>query len=432
MSVAIVGSGPAGFYTAEALLRAGDDVRVDIIERLPTPFGLIRAGVAPDHAKTRNVIRAYDKTARAAAVRYYGNVTLGRDVTLDALSEIYDAVVLATGAPRDRSLAIPGADKTGVYGAAAFVGWYNGHPDFHDLNPELNTMAAAVIGIGNVAVDIARILVKTPEEMAGTDIADHAAAAIHASPLVDVTMFGRRGPLQAKFSNVELREMGELADACPMLDAAQLPAHGDDFLSDRDRRMAERNLATLRGFSTMAPAGRRKRVHFCFFSNPVAVLGDARVTGLRLERTVVEDGRAVGTGEVFDIPCGLVLSAIGYHSDPIPGVPFDEKRGIIANRDGRVAPGVYVVGWAKRGPSGVIGSNKPDGLDAAAQIRADVGAGGKPGREALELRLAATGVRWMGYEDWQRIDAAEIAAAAPGAPRRKFTTIADMLAVLDR
>ena len=432
MSVAIVGSGPAGFYTAEALLRAGDDVRVDIIERLPTPFGLIRGGVAPDHAKTKNVARAYAKTALNPAVRFYGNVTLGRDITLDTLTEIYDAVVLATGAPHDRPLAIPGADKTGVYGAAAFVGWYNGHPDFHDLNPDLDTEAAVVIGIGNVAVDIARILVKTPEEMTGTDITDDAAAAIRAAPLVDVIMFGRRGPLQAKFSNVELREMGALADACPVLDAAQLPEHVDAALSDRDRRMAERNLETLRAFSTMKPAGRRKRVHFRFFSNPVEVLGGAHVEGLRLERTVVEDGRAVGTGEYFEIPCGLVLCAIGYHSDPIPGVPFDEKRGIVANRDGRVAPRVYVVGWAKRGPSGVIGSNKPDGLNAAEQIRADIAAGGKPGREALESRLAAKRVRWVSYEDWQRIDAAEIAAAAPGAPRRKFTTIADMLAVLDR
>lgn len=436
LSVAIIGSGPSGFYTAEALLRACEDVEVDIIERLPTPYGLIRGGVAPDHAKTKNVARAYEKTARDPRVRYYGNVTLGDDVSLAALRAMYDAVVLATGASVDRVLGIPGDDKRGVVGVAAFVGWYNGHPDFRDLAPPLDTESVAVIGVGNVAVDVARVLTKTPAEMAATDLADYAADAIHAAPIKDVYMFGRRGPLDAKFSNVELREMGQLEDSTPVVDKAQLPdevpAAYAATLSDRDLRMTQRNLATLHEFAAADPAGRTKRVHFPFFASPVEILGDGRVEGIRMERTVVDGGRAVGTGETFDVACGLVIPAIGYHSDPIDDVPF--KWGRSDNDDGRITQGLYAVGWIKRGPSGVIGSNKPDGDTAARQIVEDCGAAGsdeKPGRSALDPHLRASGVRVVGFDDWKRIEAAEEAAAAPDAPRRKFSQVTEMLAVLD-
>ena len=436
LSVAIVGSGPSGFYTAEALLRACEDIEIDIIERLPTPYGLIRGGVAPDHAKTKNVARAYEKTARDPRVRYYGNVTLGNDVSLPALQGMYDAVVLATGAAVDRPLGIPGDDKQGVVGVAAFVGWYNGHPDFRDLDPPLDTRAVAVIGVGNVAVDVARVLTKTPAEMAETDLTDYAAKAIHAAPIRDVYMFGRRGPHHAKFSNVELREMGQLEDSAPVVDKAQLPAEVPaDYaatLSDRDLRMTQRNLATLHELAATDPAGRTKRVHFPFYANPVEILGDEAVAGIRMERTVVEDGRAIGTGETFDVACGLVIPAIGYHSDPIEGVPFEWGRS--ANDDGRIAPGLYAVGWIKRGPSGVIGSNKPDGDTAARQITEDCGATGsdeKGGRGALDNHLQANNIRVVGFDDWKRIEAAEEAAAAPQAPRRKFSRVTEMLAVLD-
>jgi ferredoxin--NADP+ reductase len=431
LSVAIVGSGPAGFYTADALLEANADCEIDIIERLPTPYGLIRAGVAPDHAKTKNVARAYEKIATDPRVRYYGNIEIGRDISIAELRERYDAVVLATGASVDRRLGIKGDDKAGVLGVAAFVGWYNGHPDFADLKPHLATETVAVIGIGNVAVDVARVLVKTPEEMAATDLTDYAAKAIQAAPIRHVRMFGRRGPSDARFTNVELREMGHLKDAAPVVDPAQLPDKPIGEHSERDLRMIEKNLGTLREFSTIEPGLRRKRVHFEFFANPVEILGGARVEGVRFERTKVEDGRAIGSGQFFEVACGLVIPAIGYYSEPIPGVPFDRKRGVAVNADGRVEPGLYAVGWIKRGPSGVIGTNKPDGDLAAEQIAADRGAGGKPGRAAFERLIGERKLRAIGFADWKRIEAAEIANARPGAPRRKFCRVADMLAVLD-
>lgn len=430
LNVAIIGSGPSGFYTADALLKSDRDVHVDIIERLPTPFGLIRGGVAPDHQTTKKVARTYEKTALTDQVAYFGNVEVGKDVSIDELREIYDAVVLAIGAPRDRKLGIPGEDKKGVFGSADFVGWYNGHPDFTDLNPNLDTRNVAVIGNGNVAIDIARVLVKTTHEMSETDIAHHSAEAIEESPITDVYMFGRRGPVEAKFTNVELREMGKLDNCVPIIDPAQLPDEVTGDMSDRDRRLKERNLATLREFLEVDPAGKDKQVHFAFYAAPVEVLGEDEVEGLRLERTKVENGRAVGTGEFFEIECKLVIAAIGYYSAPIDGVPFDIDKGIVVHDDGRVGNGVYAVGWIKRGPTGVIGSNKPDGDTAARQIIEDVGAGGKPGRESLKSLLDERNVRYLSYADWQAIDEAEQAAARPGAPRRKFVNITDMLDAL--
>ena len=431
INVAVIGAGPSGFYTVDALLKADKDIRVDIIERLPTPFGLIRGGVAPDHQTTKKVARVYEKTALTDGVGYFGNVEVGRDVTIAELQEMYDAIVLAVGAPRDRKLGIPGEDKTGVFGSADFVGWYNGHPDFTDLAPDLNTNTVVVIGQGNVAVDTARVLVKTPKEMTETDIADHAADAIAASPITDVYMVGRRGPIEAKFTNVELREMGKLEDCQPVINPAQLPDEVTGDWSDRDLRLKERNLATMKEFPDVDPAGKSKRVHFTFFAKPVEILGGDKVEGIRMEHTRVEDGRSVGTGEFFEIECGLVIPAIGYFSDPFPGVPFDADNGIVVHDEGRVGDGIYAVGWIKRGPTGVIGTNKPDGDIAATQIVEDIADGTKPGREALEALLDDRSVRHLRYQDWQTIDAAEVAAAKPGAPRRKFVTIDSMLAALD-
>ncbi len=462
LAVAVVGAGPSGFYAAAALLKALDRVEIDIIEALPTPFGLIRGGVAPDHQSTKRVARAFARTARDPRVHFHGNVRLDRDVSIAELREAYDAVVLAVGMADDRDLEIPGAGLAGVFGAAAFVGWYNGHPDFRDLDPDLDTGAACVIGNGNVAIDVARVLVKTPEEMADSDLADHAAQAIQAAPLRDVYLIGRRGPVQAKFTNKELTEMGALADCAAVVDPALLPGEVSGPMPERDRRLAEKNLATLKGFAAQAPnaaayMAKAKRVHFLFNARPVAVLGEGRCAALRLEKTRLEDGRAVGTGAFFEIPCGLVVSAIGYRMAPIEGLALDSATGGIANRDGRVGPGLYVAGWAGRAPSGVIGTNKADGDRVAELIQADFpqadfpqadfpqgggpagggpGGGGaakglKPGRAALVRRLAERGVRRVGFADWERIDAAEVAAAPPGAPRRKLTRIADLLAVLD-
>ena len=431
--VAIVGSGPSGFYTADALLRSGGDYQVDIIDRLPTPFGLIRAGVAPDHQKTKNVSRAYEKTALNDNVAYFGNVDIGKDVSVEELRKLYDAVVLAIGSPYDRKLGLPGEDKKGVFGSADFVGWYNGHPDFRDLEPDLNTAAVVVIGVGNVAIDCARVLVKTPEEMSYTDIATHAAEAIHASPLKDVYMIGRRGPIDAKFTNVELREMGELKNCIPIIDGAVIPNEVpvEMEMSDRDRRLKERNLGTLKSFVGALPEGREKRVHFQFNASPVEILGGDTVEGIRMEVNEVQGGRAVGTGETYDISCGIVIPAIGYQGQPLEGIPFDDWNGVIKNDDGRVSEGVYAVGWIRRGPTGVIGTNKHDGDRAAEQILEDCMDGGKAGRAGLTAFLREQGVRWVDYDGWQQIDQAEKSAALKGAPRRKLTRVPEMLALLN-
>lgn len=432
VSVAIVGAGPSGFYTAEALAKSDLDVEIDMIERLPAPFGLIRYGVAPDHQTTKNVIRAYSKTAQEDCCRFWGNVEIGRDLSMGQLREMYDAVVVSVGSALDRPLGIPGDDKKGVVGAAAFVGWYNGHPDFADLDPPLDCARAVVIGQGNVAIDISRVLVKTREELAVSDIVPVALEAIQASPIRDVHMVGRRGPVEAKFTNVELREMGELADAAAIVDPDVLPeaVPEDADLSDRDRRLRERNLATMRGFTEQDASGKSKRVHFDFLASPVEIIGSDRVEAVRFERNRVVDGRARGTGEFYTLECGLVLPAIGYRAEPIDGLPHDASAGVVPSDDGKVEPGLYVAGWVKRGPTGVIGSNKPDGRAVADHIAADIPQGTRPGRAALEAHLRAQGGRIVDFADWQKIDAAEIAAAGESAPRRKFTTIADMLAVL--
>lgn len=451
-SVAIIGAGPSGFYTAEALRRSKRDYRIDLLEGLPTPFGLIRSGVAPDHQSTKRVARSYERTAADKAVRYYGNVQVGRDIGLAELRRLYEAVVVAVGAPLDRELNLPGGDKAGVYGSAAFVGWYNGHPTHRDLEPDLNVTAVAVIGNGNVALDIARVLVKTPAEMSGTDLPEHAAEVLHAAPVRDVYLIGRRGPLEAKFTNVELREMGRLSDALPVVDGGQLPEGPNPAASERDRRLQAKNLETLRSFTALNDGGqlggqhgghndghnesRRKRVHFQFFLRPLEVLGDGHVEGLRLERTRLEEGRVVGTGETVDLPCGAVIAAIGTRAQPLEGLPFDDRSGTVVNRRGRVAKGLYVVGWARRGPTGVIGTNKPDADEIARHIEADLTdakapPGHRTGRAALEDLLAERGVTWVSFDDWKAIEAAEIEAAAPGMPRKKLISIAEMLAVLD-
>ncbi len=432
LKVAVVGSGPSGFYATEALAKKCPGCEIDIIERLPTPFGLIRGGVAPDHQSTKRVSRAFERTVARPEVHYYGNVAIGQDISLVALRDTYDAVILAIGAPLDRPLNIPGDKLAGVIGSAAFVGWYNGHPDYRDLEPDLDCQAVAILGNGNVALDIARLLVKTRGELAVTDLPDYALEAITKSRISDVYMLGRRGPAEAKFTNVELREMGQLENCVPVVDPAQLPEsiEGQDC-SERDLRLKQKNLATLQSFATVDPSGKHKRVHFCFFAQPKAVLGEDRVSGLRLERTRVVDGKPEGTGEVFDLACGLVIPAIGYRSARIEGVPFDERRGIIPNEDGRVAEGLYVAGWIRRGPTGVIGTNKPDGEVVADHIQGHVAAGGKPGRQGLEAALQSKGVQWVDLKGWQAIDQAEIEHARDGAPRAKLLTIDEMLAAAD-
>ena len=435
--VAIIGSGPAGFYTAKALLRACRTCEIDVIERLPTPYGLIRGGVAPDHQTTKRVAKKFEKTALVEEVNYYGNVEINRHVGLAELRDLYDAVVLAVGAPGDRKLTIPGADKYGVFGSAAFVGWYNGHPDFWDLDPSLDSEVAVVVGNGNVALDCARILLRTRQGMAGTDLPMHVQGAIAASPIVDVYILGRRGPAEASFTNVELRELSQLTKAEPRVRKDHLPDDSEAALAAyvaRERRVRERNLKTLAEFASLEPDTKPKRLHLEFFTSPVEVLGDERVEGLRCERTQLIDGRAQGTGEFFEISCGLVISAIGYRAERFAGAPYDEKRNIIPNDKGRVEPGLYVAGWIKRGPSGVISSNRPDGEIVACHIRDDILVDGDPtklGRVGLEKLLRERRHRWVTFGDWQRLDALEEAAADYQAPRQKFVTVEEMLEALD-
>jgi ferredoxin--NADP+ reductase len=431
--VAIVGSGPAGYYTAEALQKA-QDIAIDVIDRLPVPYGLIRTGVAPDHQSIKAVSRRYEGVALTDNVRFVGHVSVGDDVSIDELLSLYDAVVLATGAPNDRPLDIPGADLPGVIGSAAFVGWYNGHPDFADLDPPLGASGVAVIGNGNVALDVARILAKTPAEFAGSDIVAHARAALATSHVRDIHILGRRGPHQIAMTPKELGELGHLERAGARVDPGDLPPEGDDAVLEPGMR---KSVAHLRGFAAN-PVAKPVTIDFDFFAMPVAIEGD-RENGGRARRVIVErtkldaDLRSHGTGETYAIEAGLIVTCIGYQTPPIPGVPYEHGRGRFASDEGRVLPGLYAVGWARRGPSGTIGTNKPDGLKIAEMVLEDIGPGaGKAGRAGLDALLASRGVTPVTFRDWRRIEEAEIAAALDGHPREKFVSIDAMLDAIGR
>jgi ferredoxin--NADP+ reductase len=430
---AIIGSGPAGFYTAEALLKQyGDDIRIDLIDRLPVPYGLIRSGVAPDHQSIKAVAKRYEKAALSPHLRFVGNITVGGEVSIAELRGLYDAVILATGAPDDRPLDIPGSDLPGVVGSAAFVGWYNGHPDFAGLAPPLDVAAAAVIGNGNVALDVARILAKTTEEFAGSDIAGHALAALASSSVEAIHILGRRGPHQIAMTPKELGELGHLAQASPRVDAEHLPPAEEDAVLEPGMR---KSVMHLRDFAAAPAAAKRKTIAFDFFSMPVAIEGDGRVERIVVERTALtEDLRSVGTGETFTIPCGLVVTCIGYQTPPIEGVPYEHGRGRFANSEGVIGDGLYCVGWARRGPTGTIGTNRPDGFEVAEKIFATLGtgSGGKAGGDGLDALLSSRGARPVAFGDWQKIEAAEVERARAGSPREKFASIPEMLAVIGR
>jgi NADPH-dependent glutamate synthase beta subunit-like oxidoreductase len=432
-SVAIVGSGPGGMYAAQALIEKAPGTRIDIIDKLPTPFGLIRGGVAPDHQSTKRVDKKYTETAAHEHVRFIGNVEVGKDVSVAELEEIYDAVVLAYGAPYDNKLGIPGEDKEGVFGSNAFVGWYNCHPEFRDLAPDLGVEGAVVIGVGNVAVDVARVLSRTPDEMAVTDVADYAMSDIHDAPLKDVWMFGRRGPMEASFTNNELKELGELEAATCVVEAAQLPDAVPDSFDDREQKVKQRILDTLHKLCVAKVGAKRRTIHLQFYAMPVEILGGDRVEGIRMERTRVEDGgRCVGTGETFDIPCGLVVTCIGSRAHPIEGIPFDDRRGIVVSDEGRVKDRVYAVGWLKRGAVGTIGTNRLDSYGVVDLLLEDVSAGGRAGQDGIDALVKERGIHATSFEDWLRLDELEQEAAHGAAPRRKFTAVKEMLDALGR
>lgn len=443
LRVAVVGSGPAGFYATGQLLAAGTPVEVDLIERLPTPWGLVRFGVAPDHPNIKVVSRVFEKIARQPGFRFLGNVEVGRDLGHDDLVALYDAVVYAVGAQTDRRLGIPGEDLPGSWPATELVAWYNGHPDFQRLGFDLSCERAVVIGNGNVAVDVARMLALSESELATTDTTDEAIAAIVGSGIREILVLGRRGPAQAAFTTPELRELGELADADVAVDPLDLePGAGGDAGADAT---AERNLEVLREYVSRPPAGKRRTLRLRFRTSPVAIHGDGRVEAIEVVRNqLVADGRggvrAVPTDERETIPCGLVLRSVGYRGVPLDGMPFDEERGTIRNREGRVLdaageplPGVYCAGWIKRGPSGVIGTNKKCAAETTEGLLEDARAGrlprhGRSGSSVDEL-LARRGCRVVGYAAWEAIDRAERARGErEGRPRVKLVTWDDLLA----
>jgi ferredoxin--NADP+ reductase len=422
---AVIGAGPSGFYATEQMLKAGFEV--DLYELLPTPFGLVRAGVAPDHPKIKSVTRMYEKTAQHPAFRYFGGVELGAGISREELRERYHAVVYAVGTATDNRLGIPGEDRPGSHSATEFVAWYNGHPDFADHEFDLSATRAVVVGNGNVAVDVARMLVLEPDEVAVTDTADHAVEALASCSVHDVIVLGRRGPVQAAFTTPELRELGELTRA----DVVVEPFDVDEAELDS---AARRNIEVLKDYAQRAPGGRERRVELRFLHSPVEILGDGedgRVTGVRVVKNRLENGRAVPTGEEAVISCGLVLRSIGYRGVPLAGIPFDDKRGLIRNEGGRVVGddgsvqrGEYVVGWVKRGPSGVIGTNKKDAADTVARILEDEQAGALNEPTAVP-EIPEGAITWEG---WRAIDAHETAAGEPqGRPRVKLVRVPHML-----
>ena len=403
---AIVGSGPAGFYTAEALAKAyGDQARIDIIDRYPVPYGLIRFGVAPDHQSLKAVSKRYDQVAEGGNVEFVGNVAVGRDVSAGELRGLYDAVILAIGAPHDRKLGIPGEDLPGVVGSAEFVGWYNGHPDFADLAPPLDGTHAAVIGNGNVALDCARILSKNHHEFEGSDIVGHALEALDHSAVQTITILGRRGPHQISMTPKELGELGHLEAATPVVDGGDFPpVEADDALEPGHRK----SINILRDFAGTGPdASKARRIVFDFFAKPVRIEGDGKAERIIVERTVLDEtGAAQGTGETYEVPAGLIVTSIGYQTPRIDGVPYDDRGGKFANDQGKIAEGLYAVGWARRGPTGTIGTNRPDGYEVAEQVAALMPPGSdgrKAGGEGLAALLDERGIKSTSFADWRSI-----------------------------
>jgi ferredoxin--NADP+ reductase len=439
LRVAVVGSGPAGFYAAGALLGADVAVEVDMIERLPTPWGLVRLGVAPDHPKLKTVSRAFEKIADRPGFRFLGNVEVGRDLGHRELCKLYDAVVYAVGAQTDRGLGIPGEDLPGSWAATEFVAWYNGHPDYQDLRFDLSVECAVVIGNGNVALDVARMLALTPEELAPTDTTDAAIEALNAAAITKIVVVGRRGPAQASFTTPELSELGDLAGADVIVDAADLEG------AEPTDTNSERNLEVLREYASRTPEGKPKRLVLRFLRSPVELTGDGRVETVELVRNRLEpDGhgglRAVSTDEHETLRAGIVFRSVGYRGGALPDVPFDERSGTIRNEGGRVldeqgeqVPGVYAAGWIKRGPTGVIGTNKKDASETVELLLEDERSGRLERRagataEAVDALLAERGAQPVLYEGWSSIDQIERTAGEPhGRPRAKLVTWEELL-----
>jgi ferredoxin/flavodoxin---NADP+ reductase len=451
LRIAVIGSGPSGFYAAEHLQEQEHlAIQVDMYDRLPTPFGLVRGGVAPDHQKIKSVTRVYDRIADHPEFRFYGNVEMGRDLTHADLAAYYHAIVYAVGARTDRRMGIPREHLPGSHSATEFVGWYNAHPDFRHLGFDLSSEAAVVVGNGNVAMDLARILASPADVLTGTDIAEHALEQLAASRIREIHVLGRRGPAQASFTNKELKELGELPGVDVVVDPAQLEL-GPELearLAAAPDRIRDRNLEILRGYAGRAPAGAPRRILLHFLVSPVEIIGSERVEALVVVHNELyesEDGtlRPQPTERRSTLPTGLVFRAIGYQGVPLPGIPFDAMAGVIPNEAGRImdprtgepVPGEYVVGWIKRGPRGIIGTNKPDSQETVRMLLEDLAAGRLdkpevPSRAVLERLLAERRHDFVSYDDWQLIDLLEQERGAGARPRVKFSRVEEMLHAL--
>ncbi len=454
LRVAIIGAGPAAFYAADHLLKSNEGVTVDMFDRLPTPYGLVRAGVAPDHQKIKSVTKAFALTGNDARFRFFGNVEFGRDVTLEDIGEHYHQVLFATGAQSDRKMGIPGEDLCGSHPATEFVAWYNGHPDFRDSHFDLSQETVVIVGVGNVAVDVARILCLSRAELEATDMPTYAVEALSNSQVTSVYLVGRRGPAQAAFTTPELKELDEMEEADLMILPAEAeldPLSVEDMAKSTDRLLV-RKVEMIQAAAAKPATDKPKKLYLRFFVGPTEINGDqhGQVRSVTLAHNVLqrtETGTLVtkATGTTETIEAGLVFRSVGYRGVPLPGVPFNERQGVILNAAGRVLdpkteqplPGVYTSGWIKRGPSGVIGTNKPDSVETANNMLEDAAAErtftpSKLEMGAIPALLASRGVRSVSFDEWQRLDALELAGgAAKGRPRAKFTSIGEMLAALD-
>jgi ferredoxin--NADP+ reductase len=453
LRVAIIGSGPSGFYAADHLQKQKDlTVSIDMFDRLPTPYGLVRGGVAPDHPKIKSVTKAYDRIAAKPNFHFYGNVEFGKDILLADIAQMYHAVIYAVGAQTDRNLGIPGEELSGSHAATEFVAWYNAHPDYRHLSFDLTQENVAVIGVGNVAMDVVRILASSYEELRRTDIADYALDALKESRVKNIYILGRRGPAQAAFTNPEIKELGELeaADVLVGPTEVELDELSQAFIDTGSDKTAVRNVEILRQYNQRGDTGKQRKIIMRFLASPVEIHGDGCVESMKIVKNeLYEDDRGNlrprATDHFETIPVGLVFRSVGYRGVPLPDVPFYDRWGTIPNDKGRVLTdmdgdqvvGNYVVGWIKRGPSGIIGTNKPDAVETVDLLLADREAGTlynpvntDPG--AVETLLTARGVRYVTFADWQRLDELEQERGkAIDRPRLKFSTVEEMLAALD-
>lgn len=448
LQVAIVGAGPSGFYATEALIKSDIHVRINLIERLPSPYGLVRSGVAPDHPKLKMAIQVYDKIAQSDEFNFIGNVTVGVDISVGELCNTHHAVIFTCGAETDRKLGIDGEDLAGSHTATEFVGWYNGHPDYRERQFDLSHETAIIIGQGNVAADVSRILSKTVDELKHTDIAQHALDVLAESKIKDVYVIGRRGPAQAKFAPKELREFAELDDCMPVIDPAELelnPASQAE-LEEKSNAASKKIYDLFSDYSTISSTGKSKRCHFQFLRSPVALLGNDRLEKIRLEKNQLTgeplNQSARGSGETYDMEAGILFRSIGYRGVAIKGVPFDDSWGVFPNTDGRIIEDnnpvlqLYTAGWIKRGPSGIIGTNRACSVATVNSLISDLPQLNNlqinSNIESLYSLLDARNIQHINFAQWKLIDSAEIErGAAKNKPREKFTYLDEMFQILN-